>query len=481
MVGIVSYGAYVPRYRLNRGSIFQSIGWFNAATAGLARGEKAVANYDEDSITMSVAAAMDCLKGFARDQVDGLFLGSTTLPYLERQNAAICSAALALRTDIRTADFTASLKSGTTALASACDAVNSGDANNFLVCASDTRLGKPGSGLEHMSGDGASAFLVGTENVLAELKGSYFYSRDFPGYRRTQGERFPQSWEERWIRDEGYGKIIPQVITALMGKCGTQAADISKLVVSCPFIKVTQGIAKKLGFQPEQIQDNLMNAMGDSGSALASMMLVAALEEAKPGDKILVLGFGSGADALLFEVTENIKKIEPRKGVKGHLESKKELESYAKYLVFRDLLPVDVGIRGEETPMARMSVMYREDQTMAALCGSKCKECGTPQFPAQRICANPDCGTMDQMEEYYFHDKIGRINSYTGDNLAFSLDPPGMYGLIDFDEGGRLYLDFTDCELESLKGGGQVRMSFRRKFADKRRGTYSYFWKAVPV
>jgi uncharacterized OB-fold protein len=266
-----------------------------------------------------------------------------------------------------------------------------------------------------------------------------------------------------------------------MGKCGVQAADISKVVVACPFIKVTQGIAKKLGFTPEQVQDNLMNNMGDSGSALASMMFIAAIEEAKPGDKILVLGFGSGADALLFEATENIKNIEPRMGVKGHLEAKKDLESYSKYLVFRDLLPVDVGIRGEELPMARMSVMYREDQTMAALRGSKCQACGTPQFPKQRICANPECGAVDQMEPYYFHDKIGRINSYTGDNLAFSWDPPGMYGLIDFDEGGRLYLDFTDCELESLKVGGQVRMSFRRKFADKRRGTYSYFWKAVPV
>ena len=137
MVGITSYGAYIPRYRMDRKTIFQAMGWFNAATAGVARGEKAVTNYDEDSNTMAVAAAMDCLNGFERDQVDGLYLSSMTLPFVERQNAAICAEAMAFRSDIRTADFCSSPKAGTTALIAACDAVKAGDLNNFLVCAAD--------------------------------------------------------------------------------------------------------------------------------------------------------------------------------------------------------------------------------------------------------------------------------------------------------------------------------------------------------
>ena len=481
MVGITSYGAYIPRYRLNRKVIFANMGWFNSATAGAARGEKAVANYDEDSITMAVAAAMDCLKGFARDEIGGLSLSSTTVPYLELQNAAICAASLALRVDIRTADFGASLKSGTTALIAACDAVKAGDIKNFLVCAADSRQGKPGSSMEHTFGDGAAAFVVGKDDVIAELKGSHSITSDIIDYRRTQEERFTRGWEERWIRDEGYGKIIPEAISGLLEKYDLEISEFAKVVISCPVSGALKGICKKVGITPPQLQDNLMNSVGDTGSALSLMMLVAALEEAKAGDKILVVGYGNGSDALFFEVTDQIEKARDRMGIKGHLEQKAELDSYAKYLVYRDLIPAEVGIRGEEAPPVRLSLMHREGKTLTALMGSRCKVCGTPQYPKQRVCINPDCGAIDQMEDYYFYGKIGRIKSFTGDRLAFSIDPPAMYGLIDFDEGGRLYLDITDCNLDSLKVGTYVRMSLRRRYADKRRGIYAYFWKAVPI
>lgn len=481
MIGITSYGAYIPRYRLNRKTIFAAMGWFNPATAGVARGERSVANYDEDSITMAVAAARDCLDGCNRDNIDGLYLGTTTAPYLERQNAAICAAALALRPDVRTADFSTSLKSGTTALISACDAITAEDVKSFLVCAVDSRRGKPGSNMEHTSGDGAAAFVVGKEDVIAELKGRYSITRDFVDYRRIVGDEFIHDWEARWIRDEGYGKIIPQAVTGFLGKYGLKIGDFAKVVIGCPVSSVQKGISRKLGVEADRIQDNLVGSVGDTGSALAPMMLVAALEEAKPGDRILVTGYGNGCDVLFFEVTDNIEKARNKKGIKGHLNQKAELDNYVKYLVYRDLITVDVGIRGEETPIKRMSMMYREGETLSALCGSRCKVCGTPQYPKQRVCVNPECGAIDQMLDYYFHDKIGRIVSYTGDNLAFSLSPPALYGLIDFDEGGRLYLDITDCELDSLAVGMPVMMSFRLRHVDRKRGIYTYFWKAVPI
>jgi uncharacterized OB-fold protein len=211
------------------------------------------------------------------------------------------------------------------------------------------------------------------------------------------------------------------------------------------------------------------------------MMLVAALEEAKAGEKILLVGYGNGSDALFFEVTDQIEKARDRMGIKGHMDQKAELNNYAKYLVYRDLIPVDTGIRGEEAPPIRMSLLHREGNTLTALCGSRCTVCGTPQYPKQRVCINPDCGAIDQMEDYYFYEKIGRIKSFTGDSLAFSIDPPAMYGLIDFDEGGRLYLDITDCDLAALKVGTYVKMNLRRRYADKKRGIYAYFWKAVPT
>ncbi|MGB9499191.1 MAG: hydroxymethylglutaryl-CoA synthase family protein [Dissulfuribacterales bacterium] len=482
MIGITSYGAYIPRYRLKRKTIFAAMGWFNAATAGVARGEKAVANYDEDSITMAVAAAADCLNSTAREEIGGFYLCSTTLPYVNRQNAAICAAALAFSPDTRTADFSSSSRSGTTALISACEALKSGDIeNNFMVSSVDSRVGKPGSNMEHTFGDGAAAIMVGRNNVIAEFKGSYSLTHDFPDYRQIQEERFSHAWEERWIRNEGYSKIISEAALGLAKKYNLQTSDFAKIIIACPVAAVVKGLAKVLGAKPEQIQDNMMDDVGDTGTAMPLMMLTAALEDAKPKDKILVLSYGGGSDALYFEITEHIEEAGTGMGVKGHLGLKEELDNYLKYLVFRDIIPVDVGIRGEEITMARPSVIYREGKTMAALRGSKCTVCGTPQYPKQRVCINPECGVTDHMEDYYFYDKIGYINSYTGDNLAFSYDPPGMYGLIDFKDGGRLYLDITDTELSQLKVGLPVEMTFRRKFVDKRRGIYAYFWKAMPV
>src|SRR4030043_532325 len=144
MAGIVSFGAYVPRYRLKRMTIFQSMGWINPTTIMLAQGEKAVANQDEDSLTIATAAALDCLGSMDRSSIGGAFLASTTMPYLERQNAGIMAAALNLREDLRSADFAGALKSGTSALLSALEAVGSKNANQILVGVADCRLGKMG-------------------------------------------------------------------------------------------------------------------------------------------------------------------------------------------------------------------------------------------------------------------------------------------------------------------------------------------------
>ncbi len=115
------------------------------------------------------------------------------------------------------------------------------------------------------------------------------------------------------------------------------------------------------------------------------------------------------------------------------------------------------------------------------LWGTKCKRCDTPQIPPQRICVNPDCGAVDEMEDYRFSDKTGHIASYTGDMLAASYNPPAVYGAIQFEGGGKFYFDFTDCDLESLATGMPVSMSFRRKYYDKKRDIVGYFWKAVPT
>ena len=477
MVGIVSYGAYVPRYRLTRKTISTAMGWFSG---GGIPGEKAVANYDEDTVTMAVAAGADCLTGFRRETLEALYLATITPPYKDRQDAGIVAAALDVNPDIRTADFAGSSKAGTAALIAGCDAVKAGSAKSVIVCSSDCRVAKPGSFEEGNYGDGAAAFVLGDSRVIASLGGSYSVTRDFMDRWRTEDDRFVHSSEDRWIRDEGYTKFIAQAISGLLKKYGLGAKDFAKVVYPCLYVREHAAIGKSLGFQPDQLQQELLTTVGDSGVAHPLMMLIAALEEAKPGERILVASYGNGSDAMFFEVTNEIVNAGARRGMKKHLTLKKDLSSYEKYLALRDVLPTEKGVRGETGP-TQVTLMWRDRKVILALYGSKCKRCGTPQFPDQRVCVNPECGAVDEMEEYRFADKRGRLFSYTSDSLAFSVSPPEMYGVIDFEGGGRYLLDITDAEAESLRVDMPVEMTFRRRYADEAHGIHGYFWKAKPI
>jgi 3-hydroxy-3-methylglutaryl CoA synthase len=481
MVGIQAFACYLPMYRLKRWTVFQAMGWFNPVTLTAAQGEKAVANHDEDSLTMAVAAGMNCLQGVEREDVDALYLASTTLPYLQREGAAILSAALNLKPEIRSMDFRDSLKCGTSAVLAAMDALRSEAAEKVLVCASDSRLGKLGSMQEHFYGDGAAALLLGNQDVVAEFKGAFSLSADFPDYVRAEGKSFDRSWEERWITSEGYGKFIPEVIAGLLQKYGLDITNFAKVIYPCHFKRAHLSIAKRLGLKEGQLQDNLHETVGDTGCAHPLLMLVAALEEANPGDKLLVVSYGNGADALYFEVTEAIQSHRTIRGYGYYSDRKRELQSYEKYTVFKRLVPVDLGFRGEIEPGTAFSMLWRKRKAVLGLVGSRCKACGTPQYPPQRVCANPQCGVVDQMEDYPFAHRRGTIFTYTGDMLASSYDPPAVYGLLDMEGGGRLFLDFTDCDLQSLKVGDPVEMTFRRKYLDEHRGIHGYFWKAMPL
>ena len=480
MAGIVSFGAYVPRYRLKRMTIFGAMGWINPANIMLAQGEKAVANQDEDSLTMAAEASIDCLKGFDRSKVDALYFASTTMPYLERQNSGIISMALNLRDDVRSADFSGALKSGTSALLSALEGVGSKGLRQAVVCAADCRLGKMGSPQEMIFGDGGASYLIGDEGVIAEYKGSYSLTADFVDHYRGSRTTFDRQWEDRWIRDLGFEEFVPRAIGGLLKKCNVQVGDFSKIIFQCLYDSERRNLAKVLKLDPAKIQDPQHNTIGETGTTQSLMMLAHALEEAKPGDKLLVVSFGNGCDALYFQVTEGIGKLNGRRGVKGSLANRAELNSYQKYAVFRGMIPVDIGLRGEADFITRWSFLWRKRKAVLGLIGSRCKKCGTPQYPPQRVCVNPECGAVDQMEDYPFADKKGRIFSYTGDMLAASYDPPELYGYVQFDGGGRIMCNFTDCTLEDLKVGMPVAFSFRKKYYDEKRDIHGYFWKAVP-
>ncbi len=477
MTGITSFGAYIPRYRMSRKTITSAMGWFNAVGVP---GEKAVANYDEDSVTMAVAAGLDCLSGPSREGLEGLYLATVTPPYRERQDAGIVAAALDLGSAIRTVDFTDSTKAGTAALLAGCEAVKAGATKSIIVCASDCRVGKPGSLEEANYGDGAAAFLIGDSGVIASLEGSHSVSHDFMDRWKAEDDKFVHTSEDRWIRDEGYTKFIPEAISGLLKKYKLSISDFAKVIYPCLYPREYTAIGRSLKLDPSQMQQEILSTVGDTGTAHPLMMLVAALEEAKPGDRILVASYGYGSDALFFKVTGETEKVGERRGMKKHLTSKKELTSYEKYLSFRNVLTVEKGLRGETGP-TQVALTWRDRKIILSLHGSKCKACGTAQYPAQRVCVNPNCGAVDQMEDYCFSDKKGRLFSYTGDNLAFSVSPPEMYGVIDWDGGGRYVLDVTDTEPESLKVDMPVEMTFRRRYTDELHGICGYFWKATPI
>jgi len=476
MTGIVSYGAYVPYYRLPRSVIAKAWG------QGGGSGEKAVARYDEDPVSMSVTAGMDCLKGYDSKSLDGLFLATTSAPYKERLNATIAATALNFDRKIRNADFANSLKAGTTALLSAADAINAGSLGQVLVTASDMRLGAASGANEQAFGDGAAALLIGNENVIAEIEGSYTLADDLVDTWRAHDETFVRNWEERFGLDEGYRKIPAEAAAGVMEKLGITPKDITKVCFYGPNNRRHSEVGRRMGFDQEQVQDSLLDSVGNTGAALPLMILVGALEEASPGDRILMVSWGNGSDAIVFKVTENIANLTHRKGIKGHLAIRKEVENYEKYLRWRGLVPLEAAARPATAPTS-MASLWREHKSALPLVGVKCTNCGTPQMymsgssTRARICLN--CHTKDQFEPYRFADKTGKVASFSHDFLALSQDPPNTISVIDFEGGGRGNFETTDYLPEEMEVGTEVEMTFRKIFFDK--GVHNYFWKCKPL
>jgi 3-hydroxy-3-methylglutaryl CoA synthase/NAD(P)-dependent dehydrogenase (short-subunit alcohol dehydrogenase family)/putative sterol carrier protein len=480
MNGIVSYGAYIPRLRLSRASIYQQMSWLIPATAMVAQGERSMCNWDEDSLTMAVAAARYCLEGLDRQNVEAILLGSTTLPFADRLNAGVAATALNLREDIQSADITSSQRAGTAALLAGLEAVKSGERSQVLVAAADARAAKAGSFYEMWFGDGAGALLLGEQDLVAEFLGSHSLTYDFVPHYRAAGDRFDYVWEERWMRDEGYAKMLPQAIQGLMGKLDLSPDDVAKLIYPCFFTREHAGIARTLGFGAEKVMGNLHEVCGETGTAHPLVMLIAALEESQPGDLLIVAGFGQGCDALCFRVTEGIRSLPARHGTRAALAQKKTTENYLKFLSFRDLVITESGIRAEAPSQTAMTTLWRKRKMILGLVGGVCRQCGTPQYPKMEICVNPACGALHSQDDYEFADIPATVKSFTADMLAYSIDPPAIYGMVQFEGGGRLMADFTDCVQDDIRVGMPVRMAFRKHAIDRERGFTGYFWKAVP-
>ena len=474
MSGIISYGAYVPLWRLNRDAI--GAAWGRASLGG----ERSIANNDEDTVTMAVEAVLDCLTGIDHDNVDGLYFASTTAPFREKQCATLVAAAADLRPDIITADFSNSLRAGTNALRAALDAVNSGSAQNIIVVATDCRLAYPRSDYEQHFGDSAVALLISKNGkAIANVKASHTISNEMYDVWRLDKDTFVQSWEDRFIIEHGYIENMSTAISDLMKKQNLSADNITKAVLYAPTARAQQQLARKLGLDPKtQLQDLLVSNLGVCGCAHSLLLLVAALENAKAGDKLLVASYGDGSDAFLIETTDEIEKSETvRRGVKGFLASKLMLPTYERYLSYRGILEPQPGESFRLFPSA--SVSWRERNWSIRFHGSKCKSCGLVTFPIQRVCYQ--CQSKDNYEEVRLSDKRGKVFTFSLDNLAGRSDDPVIPQIVIESEmeNARIYCIMTDCDPKEIKIGMPVELTFRRIYEGG--GMYNYFWKCRPI
>jgi 3-hydroxy-3-methylglutaryl CoA synthase len=468
MVGITSYGAYVPMLRL----ALAAAGGGQAKPGGP---EKAVANWDEDSVTMGVAAAIDCLRGVDRASVDAVLFASTTYPFKEKQAAAIVAKALDLRRDVYTADLGDSLRAGTNALRAGVDAIKAGSAKRVLVVAADARVASPRSAVEANLGDAAAAFLVGADEVAAGVQAMHAVSDEIIDVWRTEGDPFVHQWEDRFVVDHGYRSCVREVVKGLLAKAGVGAKDVTKAVVYGPDARAHATVVRELGLDPAtQVEDALFGKVGSAGAAFAPLLLAAALAQAKAGQRLLVVGYGDGADALLLETTPVVERLEGRRGVAWHVARRADLKSYDMYLRFRQFIASEHDRRAGAGLSATKHFRDRdEDITLLA---QRCRRCGQAQFPRQRVCFS--CYAKDDFERVRLSDKVGAVRSFTFDNFAGSPNPPLVAGIVEI-EGARLYVQMTDVDPREVKLGMPVEMVFRK--IHEAGGTPNYFWKSTPV
>lgn len=247
----------MPVRRLQRNIIYEFNKWFAPGLASLGKGEKAITGWDEDPITMAVEAGRDCLQGFDRSKIASLCLASTTLPFADRSNSGVVKEAMNLNDELSVSDRSGSLRCGTTALMDALQGERT-----QLCLASDRRKARAASIQEMNYGDASAAFLVGSGDVIANYLGGHCASIDFVDHYRSSNADFDYVWEPRFLRDEGYQKILGSAIKGALSELDINAADIAHAVIATPVRGVPQKLAAAAGIAPEAVADTLMANIG---------------------------------------------------------------------------------------------------------------------------------------------------------------------------------------------------------------------------
>jgi len=338
--GVVGYGAYVPRFRIKRDEYVKAWGSFNSRGVE----EKAVAGLDEDVVTMTVESSVGALKraGISANQLNGMFFGSTSPPYVEKLSSSTIVASLDGPSEIFLADLGFSTKAGTAALLSCFDFVSSGRGDVGLVGASDMSEAMPNDSLEHGLGVGSASFVIGRNEIMANIEGAHCSSLEIIGERyRRHGERFLKDSGIGAYTEQAFNQALTISVTGLLMKLGFEADEFAYAVFQQFDGRTAYDIGKKLGFKDNQISPSMtVTKIGDSGSASPLIGLCAVLDVARPGDRILVASYGSGAgsDAISLVATGQLVERRNRGPTVENYLAQKEYIDYLTYLKFRRML-----------------------------------------------------------------------------------------------------------------------------------------------
>lgn len=341
-VGIVGYGAYIPRYRLPGAEIARV--WSGGLAASPVR-EKAVAGVDEDVVTMSIEASRNAIAcaGIDPAGIRAVWVGSESHPYAVKPSSTIVAESIGASADVLAADWEFACKAGSEAVQAALGMVGSGMARYILSIGMDTAQARPGDALEYTAGSGGAAFILGAEAESCALyQGSYSYVTDTPDFWRRAGEVYP-SHGDRFTGEPAYFAHTIAAASTLMEMMNAKATDYDHAVFHQPNVKFPARAAKILGFQSEQISAGLLaDDIGNVYSGSCMIGLTAILDIAEPGERILMVSYGSGAgsDAFDLRVTERIRQLPRGRRTTADYIARRSPIDYGTYARYREKLKV---------------------------------------------------------------------------------------------------------------------------------------------
>ncbi len=339
-VGIVGYGAYIPRYRLPGTEIARV--WTNGLEQAPVQ-EKAVAGADEDVVTMAIEAARNAILcgGINPQRIRAIWVGSESHPYAVKPSSTIVAESIGAPADVLAADWEFACKAGTEAVQASLGLVGSGMAEYTLSIGMDTAQGRPGDALEYTAGSGGAAFILGpADESYAVYQGSYSYVTDTPDFWRRAGEAYP-SHGDRFTGEPAYFVHTVAAASNLMALMNSEPSDYNYAVFHQPNVKFPARAVKLLGFSQEHIRPGLLaNEIGNVYSGSCMIGLTAILDIAQPGDRILMVSYGSGAgsDAFDLRVTGRISELPPDRLTAADYIARRRAVDYGTYVRFRDKL-----------------------------------------------------------------------------------------------------------------------------------------------